>query len=109
MKKPSMAGNARSVHASALVGGIDWEVAVRKLVGVKDSLNRILHHDGFVERRKDGHGMEIVSSGPVMGGWHITLSCVETGEETWRFDLKMDCTSFGVRNENEPIEVYTGI
>ena len=109
MKKPSMAGNARSVHASALVGGIDWEVAVRKLVGVKDSLNRILHHDGFVERRKDGHGIEIVSSGPVMGGWHITLSCVETGEETWRFDLKMDCTSFGVRNENEPIEVYTGI
>ena len=53
--------------------------------------------------------MEIVSSGPVMGGWHITLSCVETGEETWRFDLKMDCTDLGVRKGNDPIEVHVGI
>ena len=53
--------------------------------------------------------MEIVSSGPVMGGWYITLSCVETGEETWRFDLKMDCSSLGVRKEGDLVEIHAGI
>jgi len=108
-KKPSLAGNVRLVHASASVGGIDEESAVRMLVGVKDSLNRIIRHKGFVEKRKGEHGMEIVSAGPVMGGWHITLSFVATGKETWRFDLKMDCTDLGVRKGNDPIEVHVGI
>ena len=53
--------------------------------------------------------MEIVSSGPVMGGWYITLSCVETGEETWRFDLKMDCAGLGVRKEGDLVEIHAGI
>ena len=78
-------------------------------MGVKDSLNRKIHHKGFVEQRKGEHGMEIVSSGPVIGGWHITLSFVATGKETWRFDLKMDCTDLGARKGNDPIEVYVGI
>ena len=68
-----------------------------------------IHHDGFMEKRKREHEIEIVSSGPVMGGWHITLSCVETGEETWRFDLKMDCSSLGVRNEGDLVEIHAGI
>ena len=109
VKKPSMSGNVRVVHASALVGGIDEVSAVRMLVGVKDSLNRIIHHDGFVEKRKREHEIEIVSSGPVMGGWHITLSCVETGEETWQFDLEMDCSRLGVRKETDSVEAYLGI
>ena len=108
-KKPSLAGNVRLVNASASVGGIDEASAVRMLVGVKDSLNRMIHHNGFVEKRKGEHGMEIVSSGSVMGGWNIVLSCEVTSDGMWRFDLKMDCTSLGARKGNDPIEVYVGI
>ena len=43
------------------------------------------------------------------GGLAHNASCVETGEETWRFDLKMDCTGLGVRKENDSVEVHAGI
>ena len=100
MKKPLMAGDVRLVRTSALVGGIDKESAIRMLVGVKDSLNRVIRHEGFMERRKGEHGVEIVSSGPVMGGWKIAMSVEAAGDEMWRFDLQMEHVGLAVRDES---------
>lgn len=98
-KRPAMVGPVRLVNATASVGGVDEESAIRALESVKDSLNRIIRYDGFVKRRKGERGTEIVSSSPVMGGWNITLSCEATGDEMWRFDLKMEYVGFAVREE----------
>ena len=94
-----MVGAVRLVNATASVGGVDEEAAIRMLRGVKESLNRIIRYDGFVERRKVERRTEIVSSGPVMGGWNITLSCEATGDEMWRFDLKIEYVGLAVRKE----------
>ncbi len=114
-KRPAMVGEVRLVNATASVGGVGEEAAVRMLRGVKDSLNRIIRYDGFVERRKGEHGTEIASSGPVMGGWDITLSCEATGDEAWRFDLKIEYVGLAARKEMrlmkapQEVEVDIGI
>lgn len=98
-KMPAMVGAIRLVNATASVGGVDEKSAIRMLEDVKESLNRIIRYDGFVKRRKGERGTEIVSSGPVMGGWNMVLSCEATGDEMWRFDLKIEYVGFAVREE----------
>ena len=98
-KRPAMVGAVRLVNATASVGGIDEESAIQMLHSVKESLNRIVRYDGFVERRKGERGIEIVSSGPVMGGWNVVLSCEATGDEMWRFDMKIEYVGLAVRKE----------
>lgn len=107
-EKPPMVGPVRLVDARALVGGVDKESAVRMLEEVKDSLNKSIRYDGFVKRQKGRRGIEIVSTGQVLGGWHIMLSCEETDDESWRFHLKMEYAGFGSCNEKNLTDVRNG-
>ena len=110
-----MVGAIRLVNATASVGGVDEKSAIRMMEDVKESLNRIIRYDGFVKRRKGERGTEIVSSGPVMGGWNIVLSCEATGDEMWRFDLKIEYVDRAASKETslmkipQEVEVDSGI